>query len=116
MGGGMSVEREPSRFRTRFMVRRPIDPARFSGTVVVHWNNVSLGLEYLGRLSDVESEVIASGSAWVGATVQKVGLDGLPGAEARGCSAGTTSATAPFPSSMTTPPSASSPRLPMRWA
>jgi len=78
------IAREPSRFRTRFMVRRPIDPARFSGTVVVHWNNVSLGLEYLGRLSDVESEVIASGSAWVGATVQKVGLDGLPGAEARG--------------------------------
>ena len=78
------AEREPSRFRTRFVVRRPIDPSRFSGTVVVHWNNVSLGFEYLGRLSDAESEVIASGSAWVGATVQKVGLDGLPGAEARG--------------------------------
>ena len=78
------VEREPSRFRTRFVVRRPIDPARFSGTVVVHWNNVSLGFEFPGRLRDTESEVIASGSAWVGATVQKVGLDGLPGAEARG--------------------------------
>ena len=78
------VEREPSRFRTRFVVRRPIDPARFSGTVVVHWNNVSLGFEFPARLRDTESEVIASGSAWVGATVQKVGLDGLPGAEARG--------------------------------
>ena len=77
------VERERSRFRTRFVVRRPIDPARFSGTVVVHWNNVSLGFEFPGRLRDTESEVIASGSAWVGATVQKVGLDGLPGAEAR---------------------------------
>jgi Alpha/beta hydrolase domain len=78
------TEREPSRFRTRFVVRRPIDPARFSGTVVVHWNNVSLGFDYLGRLSDQESEVIASGNAWVGASVQKVGLDGLPDAEARG--------------------------------
>jgi hypothetical protein len=78
------VEREPSRFRTRFVVRRPTDPARFSGTVVVHWNNVSLGFEFPGRLRDAESEVIASGSAWVGASVQKVGLDGLPDAEARG--------------------------------
>jgi hypothetical protein len=30
------VEREPSRFRTRFIVRRPVDPARFGGTVVVN--------------------------------------------------------------------------------
>ena len=52
-GGGMSAEREPRpQFRTRFVARRPIDPARFSGTVVVHWNNVSLGFDYLGRLSD----------------------------------------------------------------
>jgi hypothetical protein len=35
-------------------------------------------------LRDDDSEVIASGGAWVGASVQKVGLDGLPGAEARG--------------------------------
>ena len=81
---GCRRARSPSRFRTRFVVRRPIDPARFSGTVVVHWNNVSLGFEFPGRLRDPESEVVASGSAWVGATVQKVGLDGLPGAEARG--------------------------------
>jgi hypothetical protein len=78
------VEREPSRFRTRFLARRPVDRARFSGTVVVNWNNVSLGFEYVGRLRDEESEVIASGGAWVGASVQKVGLSGLPGAEARG--------------------------------
>jgi Alpha/beta hydrolase domain len=75
---------EPSPFCTRLLVRRPIDPARFSGTVVVNWNNVSLGFEYLGRLHDTQSEVIASGNAWVGASVQKVGLDGLPGAEERG--------------------------------
>jgi hypothetical protein len=78
------VAREPSRFRTRFLVRRPVDPARFSGTVVVNWNNVSLGFDFVGRLRDAESEVIASGGAWVGASVQKVGLDGLPDAGARG--------------------------------
>jgi hypothetical protein len=78
------VERDPSRFRTRFMVRRPIDPARFSGTVVVNWDNVSLGFDFPGRLRDERSEVVASGSAWVGASVQRVGLDGLPSAEERG--------------------------------
>jgi alpha-ketoglutarate-dependent taurine dioxygenase len=74
------VPRQASSFTTRFLVRRPRDPARFSGTVVVHWNNVSLGFEYPGRMND---EIVASGSAWVGATVQTVGLDGLPGAEQR---------------------------------
>jgi Alpha/beta hydrolase domain len=78
------AERGPSRFRTRFVVRRPIDPARFSGTVVVNWNNVSLGFEFPGRLRDKQSEVIASGNAWVGAAVQRVGIEGLPSAEARG--------------------------------
>ena len=32
-------------FRTRILVRRPIDPSRFSGTVVVEWHNVSAGID-----------------------------------------------------------------------
>src|SRR5580698_6081680 len=32
-------------FRTRFVVRRPIDPGRFSGTAVVEWHNVSAGID-----------------------------------------------------------------------
>jgi alpha/beta hydrolase family protein len=30
---------------SRVVVRAPIDPARFSGTVVVEWNNVSGGVD-----------------------------------------------------------------------
>ena len=30
-------------FRTRLLVVRPSDPARFNGTVIVNWNNVSAG-------------------------------------------------------------------------
>ena len=30
-------------FRTRLLVVRPGDPARFNGTVIVNWNNVSAG-------------------------------------------------------------------------
>jgi hypothetical protein len=77
------VTREPSAFRTRFLVRRPVDPTRFNGTVVVHWNNVSLGLDFLGRMS---SEIFTAGSAWVGATVQKVAIEGFPTLEHRGLS------------------------------
>jgi hypothetical protein len=65
-----------SRYRTRFLVRRPMAQEDFCGTVIVNWNNVSLGFEFLTGMS---SEVIASGSAWVGATVQTIGLTGFPG-------------------------------------
>jgi Alpha/beta hydrolase domain len=75
------VTREPTPFRTRFLVRRPVDPARFNGTVVVHWNNVSLGLDFLGRMS---TEIFTAGSAWVGATVQKIAIEGFPTMEHRG--------------------------------
>ena len=34
-------------FATRLLVRRPIDPARFNGTVVLFWNNVSLGFDLM---------------------------------------------------------------------
>src|SRR5437588_3655608 len=39
-------ERGTVAFRTRLLVRRPTDAARFNGIVVVNWNNVSRGFEY----------------------------------------------------------------------
>lgn len=74
-------ERDPAPFRTRLLVRRPVDPARFNGTVVVNWNNVSVGHENLPGMS---AELVDSGFAWVGASVQKVGLHGYPFGEPRG--------------------------------
>src|SRR5215218_6297631 len=35
-------------FRTRLLVYRPADPARFNGTVIVSWNNVTAGYELFG--------------------------------------------------------------------
>src|SRR5437867_12665730 len=32
-------------FKTRLLVYRPIDPGEFNGTVIVLWNNVSIGFE-----------------------------------------------------------------------
>ena len=41
-GGNWNVHRTRSaRFRTRMLVQRPLDASRFSGTVVVSWQNVT---------------------------------------------------------------------------
>ena len=40
------VDEQP--FRTRMLVLRPADPADFNGTVIVEWNNVSAGENFLG--------------------------------------------------------------------
>ena len=63
-------------FRTRIVVRRPIDPARFSGTVVVEWNNVSAGIDAAPDWGFFHRHLTARGHAWVGVSAQKVGIDG----------------------------------------
>lgn len=62
-------------FRTRMLVYRPADPARFNGTVVVTWNNVTAGYD----LFSAESlELFEGGYGLVCLTTQKVGIEGLP--------------------------------------
>ncbi|MFC3079960.1 alpha/beta hydrolase domain-containing protein [Phenylobacterium terrae] len=62
-------------FKTRFLVYRPADPAKFNGTVVVCWNNVTAGYElFLGE----GPEVLEGGYAYVCASVQRVGVHGFP--------------------------------------
>jgi hypothetical protein len=62
-------------FRTRMLVYRPTDPARFNGTVIVTWNNVTAGYD----LFSAESlELFEGGYALVCLTTQKVGIEGLP--------------------------------------
>jgi hypothetical protein len=63
-------------FRTRFVVRRPIDPDRFSGTVVVEWHNVSAGIDAAPDWGFFHRYLAAQGHAWVGVSAQKVGIDG----------------------------------------
>ena len=62
-------------FTTRLLVYRPADPARFNGTVVVSWNNVTAGYELFGAES---AEFLDGGYAVVAATVQRVGVTGFP--------------------------------------
>ena len=63
-------------FRTRFVVRRPIESARFSGTVVVEWHNVSAGIDAAPDWGLFHRHLTAQGHAWMGVSAQKVGIDG----------------------------------------
>lgn len=62
-------------YRTRMLVRRPADPARFNGTVVVEWLNIS-GVEANPHWSYVHRAILDADAAWVGVSVQALGVVG----------------------------------------
>jgi len=63
-------------YTSRVVVRRPVDQADFDGTVVVEWLNVSGGLDADPDWTYTHTELIRSGSAWVGVSAQRVGVFG----------------------------------------
>jgi alpha/beta hydrolase family protein len=63
-------------FKTRFVAYRPEDPARFNGTVIVEWLNVSGGVDAPPDWLFLHRHLLRRGAAWVGVSVQKVGIDG----------------------------------------
>ena len=65
-----------AQFRTRFVVRRPVEADRFSGTAVVEWHNVSAGIDAAPDWGFFHRHLAAQGHAWVGVSAQKVGIDG----------------------------------------
>jgi hypothetical protein len=82
---------ETSRFRTRLLVCRPEDPARFDGTVFVEWFNVSGGIDAGPDYLFLHRHLMREGSAWVGVSVQRAGIDGgglVPGMPLKQANAG----------------------------
>ena len=74
-GHWQAEEAGEAEFKTRFIVYRPADPAKFNGTVILNWNNVTAGYD----LFSAESlELFEGGFALVCLTPQKVGIEGLP--------------------------------------
>ena len=63
-------------FRTRLVVCRPEDPARFDGTLLIEWFNVSGGLDAGPDFLFLHRHLMRRGTAWVGISVQKAGIDG----------------------------------------
>lgn len=64
-------------FASRMLVRRPADPVRFNGTVVVEWLNVTSNLDLDPDFLRGHTELLRSGYAWVGISAQKAGVDRL---------------------------------------
>jgi hypothetical protein len=79
-------------YRTRVLVRRPADPKKFSGNVIVEWLNVSGGVDADPDWVSLREEIVRRGDAWVGVSAQRIGIEGgpvlvkvnVPGAEAAG--------------------------------
>ncbi|TDD72779.1 hypothetical protein E1293_32520 [Actinomadura darangshiensis] len=63
-------------YKSRMLVRRPADPAKFNGTVVVEWLNVSGQLELSPDYWFERDELLRKGYAWVGISAQAVGVNG----------------------------------------
>lgn len=63
-------------FTTRLVAVRPDDPARFNGTLVVEWLNVSGGVDAAPDWLFLHRHLMREGAAWVGVSVQKAGIDG----------------------------------------
>jgi hypothetical protein len=62
-------------YETRILVRRPEDPARFNGTVVVEWMNETAG-ESAPDWDYLNPMLMRDGYAYVAVSAQSVGVDG----------------------------------------
>lgn len=63
-------------YTTRMVVLTPSDPARFNGTVLVEWLNVSGGIDAPAVWMMAHREILRAGYAYVAVSAQKVGVDG----------------------------------------
>jgi hypothetical protein len=65
-------------YKTRMLVRRPTDPAKFNGTVIVEWLNVTGGLDVDPDFGYAHVELLRSGFGYVGVSAQAAGVIGGP--------------------------------------
>jgi hypothetical protein len=63
-------------YRTRVLVRRPADPDRFSGALLVEWLNVSGGFDTDPDWAFGHEEIFRAGHAYAGVSAQAVGVVG----------------------------------------
>ena len=66
-------------YKTRVLVRRPLDPQRFNGTVYVEWLNVTGGVSLDPDWAVGQRELIRSGYAYVAVDAQMLGVNALRG-------------------------------------
>ena len=67
---------EEAAYKTRIVVYRPIDPADFSGTVILEWLNVTAGFETPPSWGTGQLEMRRGGAVWIGVSAQLIGIEG----------------------------------------
>lgn len=63
-------------FKTRVVILRPSNLAKFNGTVFVEWMNVTAGQDLPADWLVAHREMTRKGYAWVGVSAQKIGIEG----------------------------------------
>ncbi len=66
------------KYRTRMIVRRPIDPKKFNGTVLAEWQNVTAGYDLDAHWEATFEQIVRGGYVWVGISAQRVGVQQPP--------------------------------------
>lgn len=62
-------------YKTRIVVRRPTNPNRFNGTVILEWQNVTAGYDIdASWVGGNAAHFMREGYAWVGVSAQRVGV------------------------------------------
>jgi len=74
---GASVVSTANPYLTAVVVRRPADPAKFNGIVLVEWLNVSTGYPLDVDWGMDREAILREGYAYVGVNTQKVGIEGV---------------------------------------
>ena len=77
-GKWTALPRDRAAYTTRLLVRRPATRARFDGTVLVEWLNVSAGFDGTPDWTWPHTMLLRDGWAWVGVSAQYVGVSGGP--------------------------------------
>jgi Alpha/beta hydrolase domain len=63
-------------YTTRMVVVRPTEPARFNGTVLVEWLNVTAGIDAPAEWFMAHREMVRDGYVYVAVSAQQVGVQG----------------------------------------
>lgn len=77
-GHWRAAEDDTADYATRIVVWRPTDPARFDGTVIVEWLNVTGGVDSPADWLMLHRQVLRAGHAYVMVSAQQVGVEGGP--------------------------------------
>lgn len=68
----------PAPYTSRMLVRRPTDPRKFNGTVIVEWFNVTALIDLPPDYGYYQNELLRDGFIWVGISAQPAGINTIP--------------------------------------